>query len=474
MKDSPAKRLARAQQNADFNRVPSGYVYFGQFIDHDVTKDNRYLAEATPHERETRNFRTARLDLESLYGAVPASVPCIYEKDGERLRLGWTLAASDKHGQPIASSPNDLPRINDGTEADGTAIVIDPRNDENLIVAQLHVLFIKFHNRVIRLFKEHDLPTEQGDSLFEQARRFVTRHYQWIVLHDFLPAIVRKAVLDDIIKPKSKPRLYDYWYTPADVPVSLPIEFSVAAFRFGHSMIREGYELNSHVGGVDSSEIIRMTKRGGGIKTQLPANYVLDWSSFFGTLPGRVNRAQLIDAFITEMLYDLPKQTEEAFRLQSNVRILPIDPSEKMIPPLPETTLKRGSSIRLPSGEEIAKQFGLPVLGPAQLFPGDQEFFERALTGRTPLWYYFLQEAAVEKPEPPTGPNKRPMQKLGTIGSRVVAETLYQLLKADGLSFLYANPQWTPPQFTVRATGRQWCLDSMSKLVRFVELETSN
>jgi hypothetical protein len=472
MKDSPAKRLARARQNAGVTRVPSGYVYFGQFIDHDVTKDNRYLADATPSERETRNFRTARLDLESLYGATPASVPCIYEEDRERLRLGWTLEVQDRTGRPIRSSLDDLPRINDGTELDGTAIVIDPRNDENLIVAQLHVLFIKFHNRVVRLFKDGDLPETPSESLFQQARRFVTWHYQWIVLNDFLPAIVRRAVLDDIVKPKSTPRLYDYWYSRADAPVSLPVEFSVAAFRFCHSMIREGYDLNRHVGGVASTEIIRMTKRGGGIAKRLPANYVIDWSSFFGSLPGRVNHAQLIDPFITEMLYDLPKQSEEAFRFQSSLRMLPPDPSLRMIPPLPETTLKRGSAIRLPCGEEFASKFGLDVLNPSQLFPGYEEFYERALNRRTPLWYYILQEAAAEKPEPARAPSHLPTQKLGTIGSRIVAETLYQLLTADSQSFLYAAPAWTPPRLTIRANGREWCLDSMAKLVRFVRVET--
>lgn len=471
MKDSPEKRLARAKQNAGITRVPSGYVYLGQFIDHDITKDNRYLADATPDVRETRNFRTARLDLESLYGAFPASVPCIYEKDGERLRLGWTLEARSRNGRTIASSPDDLPRLDEGTTTDGTAIVIDPRNDENLIVAQLHVLFLKFHNRVLRLLKENDLAPNHKESLFDQARRFVTWHYQWLVLHDFLPAIVRKAVLDDISRVGSAPVLYTHWYLPADAPVSMPVEFSVAAFRFGHSMVREGYDLNGHVGGVNSHEIIRMTKRGGGIKKQLPANYVIDWSGFFGTLPGRVNRAQLIDPFITEMLYDLPKQTEEAFRFQSSLRMLPPDPSLKMIPPLPETTLKRGSSIRLPSGEEFAGKFGLDVLSPSQLFPGHEDFYERALNRRTPLWYYILQEAAVEKPEPAMATKSPPTQKLGTVGSRIVTETLYQLLRADAESFLYAKPKWIPPRFTVGQTGRDWCLDSMSKLVRFVKVE---
>jgi len=257
MKDSPAKRALRAKEEGA-PTIPSGYVYFGQFIDHDITRDNRSLDDASPDVGNTRNYRTPQLDLDHLYGKDPDSVPCIYRRDGERLKLGPTLPAQTADDKTIPCSWNDLPRT-----PDGTAIVVDPRNDENLIIAQMHVLHAKFHNCVLdllarRLVSSQGLAPGGGSDLFRQARRFVTWHYQWLVLYDFLPRIARLAVLKDI-EAGSQPQLFASWYTPQAVPVALPVEFSVAAFRFGHSMVQDRYFLNSHINLPDSREIVRMT-----------------------------------------------------------------------------------------------------------------------------------------------------------------------------------------------------------------------
>ncbi len=469
MKDSPQKRALRAKGKRG-PTVPSGYVYFGQFIDHDITRDNRSLKDASPDVANTRNYRTARLDLDHLYGKDPGTVPCLYRCDGERLTLGPTLPTQTIGGGPRPCSWNDLPRT-----ADGTAIVVDPRNDENLIIAQMHVLFSKFHNCVLKLLTQQPalspgLAPGWGSDLFRRARRFVTWHYQWLVLNDFLPRIARLAVLNDI-KAGSQPRLFASWYTPKDDPMALPVEFSVAAFRFGHSMVQGRYFLNSYTS-VLSREIVRLTKRGGGISTHLPENYRVDWDRFFdrGARAINLNRAQTIDTFITEMLYHVPKQTAEAFRFQSSLRTLDSSVAEEaeMRPPLPELTLRRGSRVRLPCGEEFAATFGYEIIKPEDLFPGQIEFFECGLKGRTPLWYYLLREAAIEKPrsEPGPLPGTLQSQKLGTLGSRIVAETLYQLLKADNESILHAGCGWEPP--TVQSAGREWNLRSMRELAHFV------
>lgn len=466
MKDSPGKRKAREKTNAGIITMPSGYVYLGQFVDHDITRDKRLLAEAGPDVEATLNFRTPRLDLEHLYGKNPASVPFLYERDGERLKLGPTLEAPGSDGHPLPSSFNDLPR-----DSDGTAILIDPRNDEALIVAQLHVLFAKFHNRVLELIRNEPALSPGSDTnLFDQARRFVTWHYQWIVLNDFLPFVVRSAVLRDIQRAGSKPRLFQRWHTPKDHPIALPIEFTVAAFRFGHSMVQDEYDLNRHIGGVSSSEIVRMTKRGGGITTRLPANYVVEWHRFFAGIPGQLNRAQEIDTFVTEMLYDLPKKTEDALRSHSDPGTMGFQSGEKMMPPLPEMTLKRGSRVRLPSGQEFARRFGYAPIEPEKIPPlfDGESVFPTELRRRTPLWYYLLREAIVEpNSEPTTEPVRRQLQKLGTIGSRIVAETLYQVLNADRHSIFHAGRGWTPPVFS--SFGHPWRLRSMPELINFVE-----
>ena len=230
---APGDRDERFRDNV----MRSGYVYLGQFIDHDITRDVRLLREAGCDTEQTLNFRTPALDLDLLYGKDPAAVPCLYEGKGH-LKLGMTEA---RYGR--TSTDDDLPR-----RPDGTAIVMDARSDENLFIAQTHVLFAKFHNCVLELLK--DQPTLSAGpvdaSLFERARRFVTWHYQWIVLKDFLPHIVQKETLKDI--EKNGLHLFPRAHTPADSSFALPVEFTVAAFRFGHSMVRDGYFLIAHTG----------------------------------------------------------------------------------------------------------------------------------------------------------------------------------------------------------------------------------
>ncbi len=462
MRDSPEKRTLRGKEPERFVTMPSGYVYLGQFIDHDITRDTRTLDRAAPDVENTLNYRTPALDLDLLYGKNPADVPCIYEDDGLRLRLGPT-EESPTARRTIASTFDDLPRDN------GTAVVIDPRSDENLIIAQLHVLFAKFHNAAVDLLTSQPdiFPTLAGEDLFEQVRRFVTWHYQWIVIHDFLPTICRVAVLNDIAA--NKFRLFPRRYTTADYPVALPVEFTVAAFRFGHSVVQSQYILNSEVAG-NSSEIIRMTKRGTGIHDRLPAKYVLDWDNFFTGTEMQLNRSQPIDTFISEALYDLPRPAAYAFRFQVELMPAHFGFQDRMSPPLPEVTLQRGSRMRLPSGQEFASRFGYNSISPDIIpAPPDEEFFPIALRTRTPLWYYLLREAATEpNPEPPLPHLGLPLQKLGSIGSQIVAETLYQLLYADPHSFANAVSAWEPPTFNYGTSGPRWSFRSMLDVVSFV------
>ncbi|MEY2564755.1 MAG: hypothetical protein QOH88_2948 [Verrucomicrobiota bacterium] len=457
MKDSEARRKKRRRLPA----MPSGYVYFGQFIDHDITRDGRFLVgDANPHEDETPNYRTPALDLDTLYGKRGLPGPQD-EKSGE-LPLGQTLPPTGPTRRP-AGKLDDLPR-----EADGTPKLIDPRNEENLVIGQMHVLFIKFHNGVIKLLKRNPSlsPGPRGSSLFEQARRFVTWHYQWIILKDFLPKIARITVLQDI-------RRKGLLLTPD--PINLPIEFTVAAFRFGHSMIQESYSLN-HDLGVHAGSLMLMTKRGRGISSELPAlpaNYVIDWNLFFTAPEAMLNRGQTIDTFITEALYGLPAESIAIFRANFSPQDLAPRQAGEFMRPLPELTLRRGSKMHLPSGEEFADFFHLPKLtaGDIPALTEDEEFFDQQeFRGRTPLWYYLLREAAVQAvtdSEPPVPPDP-PMQKLGHIGSRIVAEVLLQILSADSESIQNEGKEWKPPLLVFGASKLPRSLDSMPNLVEFV------
>ncbi len=465
MRDSKQKRAARKRTLT----MPSGYLYFGQFIDHDLTRDTRSLAETSAIAEETVNHRTPRLDLDHLFGRNADDFPDLYEEDG-RLCLGWTRESMLEDGRLLSSTLDDLRR-----HPDGSARLIDPRNDENLIVAQIHVLMSKFYNRVLdRLRQEPELSAgPAGASLMAQARRWVTWHYQWLILHDFLPRFVRDDVLKGIAK--GGLRLFSRRYEPCDYPMAIPIEFTGAAYRFGHSMIQPEYGLNLETGAIPATELIAMTQRGGKIGPEspaLPASHVIDWDLFFEGPDAQLNRGQNIDTFIPEILYGLPPEAARHFRRQEPASG---DPGQRPPLCLPEVTLLRGSRMQLPSGEELARYFQLEPLSAALIpaTPSDQSFFEDpALRGRTPLWYYFLREAAVEattKPGAAAAP-ELPLQKLGTLGSRVVAEVFYQVLAADGDSTLHAGRGWVPPAFVFGKSRRLRPINSLAALAEFARV----
>ncbi len=467
MRDSHAKRAARTRTMT----LPSGYVYFGQFVAHDLIRDQRLLRETDGEVEQVINYRTPRFDFDHLFGRSGEDFPGLYENDG-RLRLGLTKESVLEDGRVVRSTLDDLPR-----NPDGSARLIDPRNDENLIVAQIHVLMAKFYNDVLALLqRKPELSAGPATkSLATQARRWVRWHYQWLVLNDFLPRFVRAEALGEVRRERL--RLFPRHYAPSDYPVALPAEFTVAAYRFGHSMIQSHYDLNLPIGAIPATDLIAMTHRGGRIGPEspaLPASYVVDWDFFFEGPDAQLNRGQNIDTFIPEILYGLPLETAAQGK-----RALALSERERRGPVcLPEVTLIRGSRMRLPAGEEFARYFGYEPLPPELIpaIPADKTFFaDPAFRNRTPLWYYFLREAAVEentRPEPAPEPELR-IQKLGTLGSRVVAEVFHQVLMADGESILQTGRDWRPPAFVFGRSQRVRPINSMAALAEFVQTDSA-
>src|SRR5205814_9912989 len=207
--------------------LPSaGYTYLGQFIDHDLTLDLTPLDRATPNVENTLNLRSPFLDLDHVYGGGPTLSPFLYEKGNrgaERFLIGKT-----KDDLTLAE---DLPR-----NVEGIALTGDPRQDENLILAQLHVAFLKLHNAIVSdpaLLNASPAYRRAGDTDFTVARRIVTWHYQWIVRHDYLPRII------DPITFQKLPELEQAAHANPLQTSTLPVEFNVGAFRFGHSMVRD-------------------------------------------------------------------------------------------------------------------------------------------------------------------------------------------------------------------------------------------
>jgi hypothetical protein len=421
----------------------AGYTYLGQFIDHDLTLDITPLDEVRPQKVEqTRNYRTPFLDLDQLYGSGPDVSSFLYRKHGsespqgeERFLLGATTEStvvnSAGHTETLISSCNDLPR-----NSQGTALVGDARQDENLILAQLHIAFLKLHNFVL------NHPAELGKSpyykiepAFEAARRVVTWHYQWIVRHDFL-----RSILDPDLLNQLDSRDYKSLIRGPLKGFQIPIEFSAAAFRFGHSMVRHEYPYNSrHEGAKLVDDLFQRTGFGKTGNVPLPEEWVIGWERFFRLRsPFSVAMARKIDTRITEDLFHLLPPQLRAFSAASNPKTaFAPDPPE-----LPVRTLLRGARMGLPVAQGVARKILLldpkiRVLSADEIAKGPHQAFlrQQGFDKDTPLWYYILKEAEVIH----SG------KRLGPIGSRIVADVILASLAADPKSYInVAGRDWVP------------------------------
>ena len=425
----------------------AGYTYFGQFIDHDLTLDLTPLSNASEQIEQTQNFRTAFLDLDHLYGGGPNMSPFLYEignRNAERFLIGKTTET-----RGLKASDDDLPR-----NFQGIALTGDPRQDENLILAQLHVAFLKLHNLVI------DQPDElnasphyrgKGDSDFAATQRVVRWHYQWVVRHDYLETVLDPMVAERLPQLEQEKRAH-----PA-LDSRIPVEFSVAVFRFGHSMVRDVYKTgvnDVHDQEVKLTALFERTGARGGAAPALSAEWVLSWERFFSIPPrtSLVNRARKIDTQIANALHHLDEQTIKDVDLEK--------PAEHIEPKLAVRTLLRGFRVGLPSGEDVAAEIarrmpGTRVLTEDEIVSGPHRNVltnpKYGLRNNTPLWYYILKEAELAP---------REGRHLGPVGSYIVADVIIGALAADADSYLSA-PAWEPTLDGGRA-------NSIGKMLAFV------
>jgi Animal haem peroxidase len=399
--------------------IPAGYTYLGQFIDHDITFDPASSLQRLTDPDALRNFRTPRLDLDSLYGTGPNNDPFMYDPDidggGTSLLLGRNSNNElDLPRNMLPDTPNGTPR--------GRALIGDPRNDENVIISQLHLLFLRFHNKVVEVVRGAQPDLGEGD-LFEEAQRLVRWHYQWIVVHDFLPRVCGDNVLDSTLPtdtydvfghavtlPRVDLRFYHWHRDPF-----MPVEFSVAAYRFGHSMIRPDYRINTQI----SNEIPIFTATETPDEHEdlrgfrpLPTQWTIDWSFFFEAGDGgNLQHARKIDTLLARPLSSVPGTNE---------------PHE-----LARRNLRRGRALGLPSGQRVARAMGIEPLSDDDLGLID---LSEVFTDSAPLWFYVLKEAEV------LGRGT----SLGPLGGRLVAEVLLGLIKGDPNSYINVEPNWQP------------------------------
>jgi hypothetical protein len=394
-------------------RLFAGFTFIGQFIDHDITLDTTPLDLQLADPDATVNFRTPRYDLDSVYGLGPVSSPQLYDPaDRDKLLLATNV-----------NGVLDVPR-----DGNGRAIIGDPRNDENLIIVQFHKAVVQFHNRIVDYARAQGIRSEW---VFETARRLTRWHYQWAVTHDFLPRFVgdelvgsNGAVYKEVAGKPPAINLVYYKPTNREGRPFMPVEFSVAAYRFGHSLIRPFYVLND-TGVVDIFGAAGGRNLNGG--RPIPADLVIQWKNILPVDPNfPARKPRKIDTKLSIPLANLPGSA-----------VPPPDPTVHLAV---RNTL-RGKHVGLPSGQQVAKAMRVPVLSNATLGLGN----DPGWAGEAPLWFYILKEAEL----PPYNG-----ERLGPVGGRIMAEVLVGLLQRDPNSYLYLDPAWKPAPPLAPATGQ--------------------
>jgi len=367
----------------DNERITAGYTFLGQFIDHDITLDITSDLEKVADPDAIENFRTPALELDSVYGMGPEAQPYLYDQ---------------KNPFRFLVDDHDLPR-----NRQFRALIGDHRNDENLIISQLHWLFLNFHNKV---FDDHVDSSLSGAERFKEAQRIVRWHYQWIVVNEFLPRLLGTDTTRDIFDEEP--------YDPQPRPF-MPVEFSVAAYRFGHSQVRNGYRVNPDRGatlfppkGGGSGQDLRGFRR-------VPEDMAVDWSFFFGS-GSEVQPSNLIDTKLASALLFLPDGV-----------VPPGTPEARRS--LAVRNLERGLAFQLPSGQRVAMRLGLKPIEDAELWSG-----VKGGSGPAPLWYYILKEAEIGAEG----------HRLTGVGAELVGRVIHTLLASDSQSYLVQAPNWVP------------------------------
>jgi hypothetical protein len=422
--------------------IPAGFTYLGQFIDHDLTLDKTtVMFGANISPTQMLEGRSPTLDLDSLYGAGPADPESakFYAPDGVHLKTGKALAGG---GVPNPQG-SDLPRgAGSSAAAKRRAVIPDPRNDENLAVAQTQCAMIRFHNKVV-----DSLPSAMAPATrFTKAGELVTKHYQWMVKTDFLPRICAHGVVSDVFANGRK--VFEVGVPPTQVP-TMPIEFSVACYRLGHSMVRPAYNWNKifDFGGGTLDLLFTFTGLSGdlGGGPRLPSIWIADFRRLYdfsevGGHPELVvpanqfNRAMRIDTLISNPLKNLPTGSFGGPAVPFN------DPRAN----LAFRNLPRARMTRLATGQQMAaflksKGVNITKLTKAQIRDGKNGAELDHLTAAqranvlkdTPLGFYILRESEFNG------------GRLKGVGARVVAETIHRAMEGSHFSIV-RDPAFKP------------------------------
>lgn len=416
------------------SNIPSAYTYFGQFVDHDITLELQSDTIANLDDKELnplslgdvlkdiKNRRSPTLDLDSVYGVTSEGeqVP----RNCSRLTVGTVSFAKDTKTTPGSKTKidgvrppnldinNDVPRgvaTPKNPDTDREALIGDARNDENLIISQMHVAFLRAHNALV----------SKGLS-FSEAKKTLIQHYQWLIIDDYLKTIARSEIIEEILTYGNR------FFRPSMCTLYMPLEFSAAVFRFGHSMVRPSYDYNINFSGSNAATLLDLFWIPAFVGLdpsvqRIPEQWIIEWKNFLGGGP-TPNFARKINTLLVDPLANL-------IDAKTGIQLGGIKKN------LAQRNLLRGYLLRIPTGQSVAAACGFKPLSKAEIldFSTDEQrkvLEEFNLHERTPLWYYILAEAAQGS-------------VLGDVGSTIIGEVLIGLIRWSEDSIL-SDPKWTP------------------------------
>ncbi|MFD0783200.1 peroxidase family protein, partial [Micromonospora azadirachtae] len=256
-----AAALEQLQAGGDDATEAAGWPFFGQLVAHDITADRSPINGGVASD-QLRNARAPMLNLEIIYSDGPIGSPYLFDVgDPAKFLLG--------------PDGGDVPR-----NQQGVALIGDPRNDSHLFALSLHVALLHMHNHLVDLLRADGVPEAE---VFDRARTALTWHYQWIVVHDFLPRLVGGPLVEQVLTDGGR------WFAPRPGQAYIPLEFADAAFRYGHGQIRHTYRL------VEGGPAVPLFPDLVGFGP-LPADRRLDLAQIFD-VPGRppAQRAKRLD-----------------------------------------------------------------------------------------------------------------------------------------------------------------------------------
>ncbi|PPK66777.1 heme peroxidase family protein [Actinokineospora auranticolor] len=447
--------------------IPAGFTYLGQFVDHDLTLDRTATQLGSDVTiDDLLQGRSPALDLDSLYGRGPQDRDDrrFYADDRVKLKVG-TTARLPVDGDIIGTDLQgfDLPRTGVGATPGErrTALIPDIRNDENLAVAQTHLAFIRFHNRVV----DHLALTGLNERrLFDAARDEVVRHYQWMLRTDFLPRIIDPEIVKDVFtKGRRFFEVPRHGNGHPNLRPTMPVEFAVATYRLGHSMVRGAYQWNrifntqGPAGIATLFQLFTFSGTSGSLNPsqtvdqlddpnfpgfgfeRLPSNWIVDFRRLYDFTEanrpdlaapgGQLNRIKRIDSLLVNPLTQLPAGTFGGRGTQFPA----------IHRNLAFRNLTRGTMVRLATGQQMAAFLGVRPLTRDQLLNGSEGAVLTGLTDaqketvatKTPLWFYILREAELNK------------GKLGPVGGRITAEVFHRSIEGSRVSIV-REPSWRP------------------------------